>query len=106
LLLSAIAGPEARSPIALGEAGRRFAGRLDRDVDGVRVAWWTDLGGVPFDPVVRQVVDEQRAVFESRGCIVEMRSPISRCGRRLQDTARRRVRGLAIAICSQTSERG
>ena len=27
LLLSAIAGPDARSPIALGEAGRRFAGR-------------------------------------------------------------------------------
>jgi len=75
LLLSAIAGPDARSPIALGEAGRRFAGRLDRDVDGVRVAWWTDLGGVPFDPVVRQVVNEQRAVFESLGCLVEDAEP-------------------------------
>jgi amidase len=75
LLLSAIAGPDARSPIALGEAGRRFAGRLDRDVDGVRVAWWTDLGGVPFDAVVKRVVNEQRAVFESLGCIVEDAEP-------------------------------
>jgi amidase len=75
LLLSAIAGPDARSPIALGESGRRFAGRLDRDVDGVRVAWWRDLGGVPFDPVVRQVVNDQRAVFESLGCIVEDAEP-------------------------------
>jgi amidase len=75
LLLSAIAGPDARSPIALGEAGRRFAGPLDRDVDGVRVAWWRDLGGVPFDPVVRQVVNDQRAVFESLGCIVEDAEP-------------------------------
>jgi amidase len=75
LLLSAIAGPDARSPIALGEAGRRFAGRLDRDVEGVRVAWWTDLGGVPFDAVVRRVVNEQRAVFESLGCIVEDAEP-------------------------------
>jgi len=75
LLLSAIAGPDARSPIALGEAGQRFAGRLDRDVDGVRVAWWTDLGGEPFDAVVRRIVNEQRAVFESLGCIVEDAEP-------------------------------
>jgi amidase len=75
LLLSAMAGPDARSPIALGEAGPRFAGRLDRDVDGVRVAWWMDLGGVPFDAVVRRVVNEQRAVFESLGCIVEDAEP-------------------------------
>ena len=75
LLLSAMAGPDARSPIALDEAGRRFAGRLDRDVDGVRVAWWMDLGGVPFDAVVTRVVNEQRAVFESLGCIVEDAEP-------------------------------
>jgi amidase len=75
LLLSAIAGPDARSPIALGEAGRRFGGRLDRDVDGVRVAWWMGLGGVPFDAAVGRVVNAQRAVFESLGCIVEDAEP-------------------------------
>jgi amidase len=75
LFLSAIAGPDPRSPIALGESGSRFAGSLDRDVTGVRIAWWKDLGGVPFDASVTQVVNAQRAVFESLGCIVEDAEP-------------------------------
>jgi amidase len=75
LLLSAIAGPDPRSPIALGEPGERFAGRLDRGVAGVRVAWWKDLGGVPFDPIVARVVNDRRAVFESLGCVVEDAEP-------------------------------
>ena len=75
LFLSAIAGPDSRSPIALEESGSRFRGKLDRDVDGVRVAWWTDLGGVPFEPAVARVVNDQRAVFESLGCIVEEADP-------------------------------
>ena len=75
LFLSAIAGPDSRAPIALGESGSRFAGRLDRDLDGVRVAWWKDLGGVPFEATVARVVNDQRALFESLGCIVEDAEP-------------------------------
>jgi len=75
LFLSAIAGPDPRSPIALGESGSCFAGPLDRDFKGVRVAWWKDLGGVPFDPAVTQVVNDQRARFESLGCIVDEAEP-------------------------------
>lgn len=45
LLLSAVAGPDARSPIALEEPGARFARPLDRDLTGLRVAWSPDLGG-------------------------------------------------------------
>jgi amidase len=41
----------------------------------VRVAWFKDLGGVPFDPRVRTVVDAHRATFESLGCIVEQAEP-------------------------------
>jgi amidase len=37
----------------------------------VRVAWFKNLGGVPFDPRVRAVVDGHRKTFESLGCIVE-----------------------------------
>src|SRR5262245_17524363 len=40
LLLSAIAGPDPRSPIAVDERGERYGGRLGRGVSGVRVAWW------------------------------------------------------------------
>jgi amidase len=75
LLLSAIAGPDCRSPIALNDPGAAFSAPLGRDFKGVRVAWWRDLGGLPVDPRVRNVVDEQRRVFESLGCVVEDAEP-------------------------------
>jgi len=75
LLLSAIAGLDARSPISLGEPGARFASSLERDFAGVRVAWWTDLGGLPVDRRVRAVVDAQRPTFEAIGCRVDEAEP-------------------------------
>ncbi|HVB37635.1 MAG TPA: amidase [Vicinamibacterales bacterium] len=73
--LSALAGPDPRSPIALQEDGRRFAAPLGRDMRGVRVAWWKDLGGVLVDSRIRQAVNAQRRVFEELGCIVEEAEP-------------------------------
>jgi len=75
LMLSAIAGPDARSPISIDEPGSRFAAPLDRDFKNVRIAWWKDLGGVPMDPRVRTIIDAQRGVFESLGCVVEEAEP-------------------------------
>ena len=75
LMLSAIAGPDSRSPIGLDEPGSRFATPLDRDFKGVRIAWWKELGGVPVDRRVRESVNAQRRVFESLGCIVEEVEP-------------------------------
>ncbi len=75
LVLSAIAGPDSRAPLSIDEAGERFARPLDRSFKGVRVAWFKDLGGVPFDPRVRSVVDGHRRTFESLGCIVEQAEP-------------------------------
>jgi amidase len=75
LMLSAIAGPDPRSPIAIDEPGSRFAAPLDRDVKGVRVAWWKDLGGAPVDRRVREAVNAQRSVFQSLGCRVEEAEP-------------------------------
>jgi amidase len=75
LLLSAIAGPDPRSPIALGDPGSTFAAPLDRTFKGVRVAWWKDLGGLPVDTRVREVVDRQRRAFDSLGCVVEDAEP-------------------------------
>jgi amidase len=74
LMLSAIAGPDRRSPIALGDSGAVFAAPLERSFEGVRVAWWQDLG-FPVDPRVRTVVDAQRRVFESLGCAVDEAQP-------------------------------
>lgn len=75
LLLSAIAGPDSRSPLSLPERGESFAAPLERKFKGVRIAWFKDLGGVPVDPGVRAVVDGHRKTFESLGCIVEQAEP-------------------------------
>jgi amidase len=53
----------------------RFAGRLDRDFKGTRVAWYKDLGGIPFEPEIKRVVGEARRSFESLGCVVEEAEP-------------------------------
>ncbi len=75
LLLSAIAGPDRRSPIAIAEPGARFRVPLARDFTGVRIAWSRDLGGLPIDPRVTRAIDAQRATFESLGCVVEDGQP-------------------------------
>jgi amidase len=74
-VLSTIAGPDSRAPLAIGEPGERFARPLERSFKGARVAWFKDLGGVPFDARVRTLVDGHRKTFESLGCIVEQAEP-------------------------------
>lgn len=70
LLLSAMAGPDRRSPIALQEPGERFLEPLERNFKGVRIAWSPDLGGLPVDTQVRSVLDSQRHVWSDLGCEV------------------------------------
>jgi amidase len=74
-VLSTIAGPDSRAPLSINERGEIFARPLERSFKGVRVAWFKDLGGVPFDARVRTVVDGHRKTFESLGCIVEQAEP-------------------------------
>ena len=75
LALSTITGPDPRSPLSIDVSGERFARPLDRNFKGVRVAWFKDLGGVPFDARVLSVIAKQRATFESLGCVVEQAEP-------------------------------
>lgn len=75
LMLSVIAGPDPRSPIAIDEPGVRFTAPLDREFQGVRVAWFRDLGGIPFDRRVLEAVNAQRKTFEDLGCIVDEAEP-------------------------------
>ncbi|MGH8441391.1 MAG: amidase, partial [Nevskiaceae bacterium] len=74
-LLACMAGPDPRSPTTIAEPGRSFARPLARDFRRVRVAWSRDLGGLPVDPRVTAVLEPQRRVFESLGCIVEEAEP-------------------------------
>lgn len=75
LALGAIAGPDPNAPLSINEPSELFARPLDRSFKGVRVAWFKDLGGAPFDPRVRTIIDGHRATFESLGCIVEQAEP-------------------------------
>jgi amidase len=72
--LSVLAGFDRVSPIAIDEAGARFAQPLGRDFKGVRVAMFKDLG-LPWDPQVKAAVLAQRKTLESLGCIVEEAEP-------------------------------
>jgi len=75
LLMQAMAGPDPNDPACFASDPSVFARPLDRDVRGTRVAWCLDLGGLPVDRRVRQVIERQRQTFESLGCIVEDACP-------------------------------
>ncbi|MEX1018809.1 MAG: amidase [Litorilinea sp.] len=75
LMLSAIAGPDRRSPISIEEPGARFGADLARDFRDVKIAWSRDLGGLPIDRRVTQVLEDQRATFADLGCVVEDNEP-------------------------------
>jgi len=75
LMLSTIAGPDPRGPMAIAEPGSVFAQPLDRNFKGVKIAWSKDLGELPVDPRVTQVLEDQRHVFDDLGCILEEGQP-------------------------------
>ena len=74
-LLSVMAGPDARAPTAISEPGSVFLKPLKRSFKKARVAWSRDLGGLPVEPAVTQVLESQRQVFKDLGCIVEEAEP-------------------------------
>jgi len=74
-LLSAMAGPDPRSPVSIAESGAIFSKSLHRSFRKTRVAWSRDLGGLPMDPRVTNVLERQRKIFTDLGCIVEEASP-------------------------------
>jgi amidase len=74
LMLSAIAGPDPRAPLSLGDPGAAFAS-IPELARGLRVAWSPDLGGLPVDERVAAAFAAQRATFADLGCAVEEATP-------------------------------
>jgi amidase len=74
-LLSAMAGPDRRAPVSISEPGSNFARSLKRNFRKVRVAWTRDFGNLPVEPAVMKVLEQQRKVFASLGCVVEEACP-------------------------------
>jgi amidase len=75
LFLSTISGLHAPDPLALSDDPAIFRRPLDRSFKGVRVGWFTSLGGIPFEPEILRVVNAQRQAFIDLGCVVEEAEP-------------------------------
>ncbi|GAA2361760.1 amidase [Saccharopolyspora halophila] len=76
LMLSVLAGPDPRTPIALSEPGSTFLGPLDAELRELRVAWSPDLGGLlAVDPAVRDVLEPAAEVLTGLGAHVELAQP-------------------------------
>lgn len=72
LLLSVLAGPDPRDPIALETDGGVFADVEPANLRGLRVAWSPDLGGlVDVDRDVVDVLEGRLATLAGLGCVVE-----------------------------------
>ena len=74
-LMSVMAGPDPRDPVCFSSDPSVFAQPLDRAFSDTRVAWCLDLGGLPVDRRVRQVLERRRQTFEALGCTVEEACP-------------------------------
>ncbi|HEX4472262.1 MAG TPA: amidase family protein, partial [Nocardioides sp.] len=76
LLLSVIAGPDARVPTALADPGATFAAPHDVALRGLRVALSPELGGlIEVDTEVRRVVEAAGASLAAAGAVVEYAQP-------------------------------
>jgi amidase len=76
LLLSVLAGYDARAPLSSREDPAVFAGSLDRDFTGTRVAWLGDLGGhLRFEAGVLDLCRDALRALEAVGCVVEDARP-------------------------------
>jgi amidase len=76
LLLSVMAGFDARAPLSLDGDGAEFLGVQERDPRGLRIGWLGDFGGAaPCEPGVLAACETALKRFEALGCVVEPARP-------------------------------
>jgi amidase len=75
LLLSVMAGPDARDPISLPNDRSNFQMSPDRDFKDIRIAWSPDLGMFPVENAVTDVIEKGLPRFSDLGCIIEQAHP-------------------------------
>jgi amidase len=75
LMLSVMAGPDARVPISLDEPGAVFEDAAEGGVRGLKVAWSPDLGVGRVDPEIARIVEVACRRFEEAGCSVDAAEP-------------------------------
>jgi amidase len=70
LMLEAISGPDPRTPLSHGDPAA-FTAEPRGELVGIRIAWCPDLGGLPIEPEVLEVLGQARACLESSGSVVQ-----------------------------------
>jgi amidase len=65
LLFSTMVGRDERDPLLIDEPGENFRQPLDRDFTDVKLAWSPDLGGLPVDQRVTDVLAKAIQVVKS-----------------------------------------
>ncbi len=75
LLLSIMAGPDARDPASLPEPGSAFREAPARDFAGVRNGWSERLGRYPVERAVTAVCNAARSILSTLGCDVVNAEP-------------------------------
>ena len=75
LLLSVIAGPDRRDPTALGEPPPAAGAAAPRGLAGCRVAYSRDLGLLPVEPAVTEVIERALPRLADLGCVIETAHP-------------------------------
>jgi amidase len=75
LMLAAIAGPDRRAPLSHGDPAMFLAPPEPSALAGLRIAWWPDVGGLPIEPAVAEVLAGARARWLDCGAVVEEISP-------------------------------
>jgi aspartyl-tRNA(Asn)/glutamyl-tRNA(Gln) amidotransferase subunit A len=71
LMLAVMAGPDDWDRQSLDAPPADYVGRLREGVEGLRVGWSLDLGGLRVDPEVGQVARRAAEAFQELGCRVE-----------------------------------
>lgn len=70
LYLAAIAGPAPESPLSLEQGPNALVDLPAVSLEGLRIAWSPDVGGLPVDPAVRSAFGHARQRLEDLGAIV------------------------------------
>jgi aspartyl-tRNA(Asn)/glutamyl-tRNA(Gln) amidotransferase subunit A len=71
LMMAVMSGPDEWDRHSIDGPLADFVGRLNDDIDGLRVAWSPNLDRLTVDPEVATVVKQAVAAFQGLGCNVE-----------------------------------
>lgn len=75
LMLNVMAGPDDEDPTSLPDMNIDFTEEIKKPIDGLRIAWSSDLGLGYVDPEVSAICRSAMDAFEELGAVVEEATP-------------------------------